>query len=81
MAAPPFRPASLTVYPASGAATTTEYPIAGSGYSYQLHEAAAALAGGRRESAVMPVAETLTIMQTMDAVRRRMALTYAADEE
>lgn len=81
IAAPVFRPASITVYAANGTAETTEYPIAGSGHGYQLREVADAVNAGRTESSVMPLAETLTIMQTLDGIRRRMALVYAADTD
>lgn len=80
VAAPIFRPARLTLWPKDGEATTTDFPIDASGYGYQLREVARALATGRRESAVMPLAETLGIMQTMDAVRLRMALAYDSDK-
>lgn len=79
VAAPIFKPAKLTVCKADGVATTVEYPIAGSGYGYQIREITAALREGRCESAIMPLDETLSIMQTLDAVRAQIGLRYEAD--
>jgi predicted dehydrogenase len=80
IAAPIFKPAKLTVWNKSGAATVTEYPIAGTGYGYQIREVADALRAGRRESTIMPLDETLSIMQTMDTIRQQVGLRYAGEQ-
>lgn len=46
------------------------------GYSFEADEAMACLRADRRESAVMPVAETIAIMRTLDAIRSDWKLTY-----
>ncbi len=52
-------------------AQVLDYPVVGSGYGYQAIEVMAALRAGRTESEIMPLEETLSIMDTMDEVRRQ----------
>jgi len=44
-------------------------PIAGSGYQYQVQEVMDCLASGRVESDIIPLAESVSVMQTMDEIR------------
>jgi predicted dehydrogenase len=74
--APVFRPTRLTVQYAADAPITTEYAVTGSGYRAELLEVLAAVANGRRESPVMPLGESLSVMQTLDAVRKTLGLAY-----
>jgi predicted dehydrogenase len=74
--APIFRPTRLTLTDASGTEQTQEYPVAGSGYGYQLDQCAAHVRRGERECPLMPVAESLSIMHTLDAMRRQIGLQY-----
>lgn len=77
--APIFKPARLTVSMQDGTSTTTEFPIAGSGYGYQVREVMAALRAGQRESSIMSLDETLSIMQTTDAIREQIGLSYGGE--
>ena len=52
-----------------------DFPAA-EGYEYQLEEFARLLREGERESARMPLAESLLIMDTLDAVRAEIGLRY-----
>jgi predicted dehydrogenase len=79
VAAPVFRPASLTLWARDGAETNTQYPLSGSGYGYQLREAAVQIAQGRIESPVMPLDETLSVMKTMDAIRAQIGLRFPGE--
>jgi hypothetical protein len=54
----------------------TEYPVTGSGYGLQLIEVMSALQAGRQGSAIMPLAESLSIMKTLDAIRAAVGLVY-----
>jgi predicted dehydrogenase len=74
--APIFRPTRLTITDASGSEQTLDYPVDGSGYGYQLDQCAAHVRRGDRECPLMPVAESLSVMQTMDMMRRQMGLQY-----
>ncbi len=77
VAAPIFRPAGLTIVAPDGRQSAQDHPIDGSGYAYQLREASAAHCEGRLESSRMPLDETLSVMQTMDTLRRQIGLRYA----
>jgi predicted dehydrogenase len=52
-----------------GRAGSTLYPFDGNGYHYEAAEAMRCLRAGELESPIMPLDETLEIMETMDAVR------------
>ena len=68
---PVFRPTQLTLVEAAQDAQTLDYPVAGSGYGYQLRAVTQALRQGETESPVMSLTETLLIMQMMDECRRQ----------
>lgn len=53
-----------------------DVPAQLTGYEYQVAAAANAILDGRRECAEMPHADTLRIMELMDAVRDRWGLRY-----
>ncbi len=74
--APMYRPSeySLLRYDADGQAQDagpgpTRVPFQGNGYNYEAAEAMRCLRAGERESPVMPLDETLAIMEAMDAIR------------
>jgi predicted dehydrogenase len=69
---PMYRPTSLTVWDANQASRVENHPIDGTGYGPQLEAVARALEDGSRECAVMPLAESVRIMQTMDLVRAQI---------
>jgi len=48
----------------------------GNGYNYEAVEVGQCIRAGKRESAVMSQAETLSIMETMDTIRGQWNLTY-----
>lgn len=50
------------------------------GYNFEAEEAMACLRAGRKESAVMPLDETLAIMRTLDTIRGQWGLRYPGDE-
>ncbi len=70
VAAPVFRPECLTLTDRRGISSTREYPIAGTGYSYQLREVAQAMRAGECEVKAMSWAESLSVMETLDRIRR-----------
>jgi predicted dehydrogenase len=73
---PIFAPQRLTLSVHGEAELDLDLPFEGNGYHYQVADAARCIADGRIESAVMPHAETLSIMQTMDEFRRQIGLQY-----
>ena len=53
-----------------------DFPPVAEGYEYQLEEFARLLRAGEQESARMTLAESLAIMETLDAVRVEIGLRY-----
>ena len=51
----------------------------GRGFEYEIQEVVDCLNQGKLESDVMPLDETLSIMQTMDAIRGKIGLVYDND--
>jgi predicted dehydrogenase len=55
---------------------TVAPPVAGNGFNYQIEEVERRLAAGKRESDIMPLDETLSIMTLMDDIRAQWGLKY-----
>jgi predicted dehydrogenase len=55
---------------------TVERPLEGNGYHYEAAEVMRCVRAGERESPVMPLDESLAVMQTLDAVRAQWDLRY-----
>ncbi|HEX5322759.1 MAG TPA: Gfo/Idh/MocA family oxidoreductase [Capsulimonadaceae bacterium] len=53
-----------------------ELPYEGNGYNYEAIEVANCVRAGKLESSVMPLDETLSLMQTMDSLRAPWGLKY-----
>jgi predicted dehydrogenase len=70
-----YRPTSFTVYTGSGEMRYDEL-VEGNGLRFQAEEVAQCIRAGRLESDIMPLSETLAIMQTMDAIRSQIGLRY-----
>lgn len=51
-------------------------PMVGNGYNYEAQEVMACVRAGKTESAIMPLDETLALMQTLDAIRAPWGLRY-----
>jgi len=51
--------------------TTRVRPVEGNGMNYEAAEVVRCLRAGLRESEIMPLHETLAVMETMDALRRQ----------
>lgn len=56
-----------------------EPAFTGNGYNYQAIEVAQCVRAGKTESAIVPLAESLSVMATMDAVRTQIGLSYPMD--
>jgi predicted dehydrogenase len=54
-------------------------PISGNGYNYEADEVARCLRADLLESPDMPWAETIAVLETMDAIRAQYAVHYPAD--
>jgi hypothetical protein len=51
-------------------------PFIGNGYNYEAAEVGRCLRAGLRESNVMPLDETITLMATLDRIRAAWGLRY-----
>lgn len=63
-----YAPSSFTLVPRAGDKVRYDVPHKGGGLRHQADEVARCLREGLRESPVMPLDETISVMQTMDAV-------------
>jgi predicted dehydrogenase len=63
-----YAPATVTLIPRQGELTRVASVHEGRGLRHQAYEVARRLAAGDRESSLMPLDETISIMETMDAV-------------
>lgn len=74
---PPFwRPSSMTLVREGIEERRIDLAYEGNGYNYEADEAAECVRAGKLESATMPLAETLDLMETMDAIRAQWGLRY-----
>ena len=74
---PPFwKGRRLTVYRAGAAPDERNYPIAGNGFNYEAEHFMELIRAGARDSPVMPLAESIAISETLDAVRRSIGVSY-----
>ena len=55
---------------------TFEMPFVANGYEYEAEEVNACLREGKKESDLLPLADTLEIMKLMDNIRKEWGLTY-----
>ncbi len=73
---PWYKPAQLTLSRPSQPDEAIEMPFEGNGYNYEAAEVMRCLREGRRESALMPLDETLSVMRTLDRIRAQWGLRY-----
>jgi predicted dehydrogenase len=73
LAAPFYRPEAFTIHPRGDKPSTHSIVLHGHGYTYQAEEVASCLRSGLTQSLAMPLAETLSIARTLDAVRAELA--------
>ena len=71
-----WHPSELILRRAGQAAETLRFENAGNGFNYEAVEVGRCIQAGLTESAVMPLDETLAIMDTMDRMRQAWGLRY-----
>ena len=74
-----IHPDRLTLSLDGGEATTIQMPFAGNGYQFEAAEVMACLRAGKLESDLMPLDETLSIVETMDTIRARWGLRFPGE--
>lgn len=75
-----YRPASFTVTDRHGGSERFDGSVPGGGMQFEALEVARCLREGLAESPTMPLAETLSIMDTLDQVRAAIGLRYPGEE-
>jgi hypothetical protein len=78
--APWWRPTQLHLTLPGQAVQLVDLPYEGNGYSYEAAEVMRCLRAGPLESAIMPLNETLAIMQTLDRLRTSWGLAYPSEK-
>jgi predicted dehydrogenase len=73
---PWWKPAALTVSIRGQEDRTESLPMEGNGYNYEAAEVMACLRAGKPESDVMPLDETLAIIETLDQIRAQWGMRY-----
>ena len=71
LSCPWWKARAARLEPRTGHPVQIDHPFPGNGYQFEIQEVHRCLAQGQTESPVMPLAESLEIMKTLDAVRRR----------
>ena len=66
----------MTLYRPQGDPTTIDIPMKENRFAYEMEEVARCLAAGKTESDVMPLDESISIMETMDELRAQWGLKY-----
>ncbi len=74
-----YTPTSYSVIDLDGTTEFRHPRVEGHGIRLQAGEVARAVAEGRTESDVMPLDESISIMETMDEVRRQVGLVYPGE--
>jgi predicted dehydrogenase len=74
-----IRPDAITLSVAGQEDTRLEMPFAGNGYQFEAAEVMACLRAGKLESDLMPLDETLSIMETMDTIRAQWGLRFPGE--
>jgi predicted dehydrogenase len=72
---PFFKCGALTVK-RGGDEEFVDLPLAGNGYNYEAEEVGRCLRDGLKQSDVMPLSESLALMELMDSIRAQWGLTY-----
>lgn len=73
---PLFNPTRMTLTNADQEDEIIEIPFEGNGYNYEIAEVIRCLRESKLESEVMPLDETLEIMQTLDKIRAQWKFKY-----
>lgn len=77
-----YGPSAVTLIPAEGSPTTFgQDPVAGYGLQVEIDEVERCLRAGSLESDVLPLDESVAIMETLDEVRRQIGLRYPSEDD
>ncbi|HEY3378296.1 MAG TPA: Gfo/Idh/MocA family oxidoreductase [Armatimonadota bacterium] len=74
-----WRPSHLTLSVTGKDEQQIEPAAVGNGYNYEAEEFGRCLRAGLRESPMLPLSDTLTVMQTLDTLRAQWGLKYPTE--
>ena len=77
---PMARPTSITIHDPSGDEVLTD-PLPGAGYQPEVLEVERCLRAGETESPLVPLDETIAILEVLDEARAQLGVRYPADQE
>lgn len=75
-----YAPESVTLCRPDGTSETFDTPYIGNGFENEIAHVCDCVSGGLIQSPVHPWEQTLFILRQMDAIRRRIGVTYPQDE-
>jgi predicted dehydrogenase len=79
--APWWMPQAMTIQKSGTTPRHLEIPFAANGYTYEAAEVHHCLREGKLESPLMPLDETIAVMETMDALRAQWGMRYPMEKE
>jgi predicted dehydrogenase len=74
------RATALTVHTDDGDEVIPGEPVVGHGFGHEIAEVERCLRAGELESPLVPLDETVAILETLDEARRQLGVHYPADE-
>lgn len=74
-------PTALTVHTADGDRAIAAPPLEGNGFGWEIAEVERCLRTGATESRLVPLEDTVAILQVLDEARRQLGVRYPADSE
>jgi predicted dehydrogenase len=77
---PWWMPERMTVSRTDGEDEVVREPIGPNGFAYEAAEVMRCLREGKKESGVMPLDETISVLETMDGLRAAWGLRYPGEE-
>ncbi len=75
-----WRAKEMIVQPRNKAPQHVHLPYEGNGYQFEAQEVVDCLLAGKTESEIMPLADSLSLMLTMDQIRRQWGLKYPVEK-
>jgi predicted dehydrogenase len=72
-------PSAITVHSSDGDQVIDAPPVAGNGYRDQVAEVARCLRAGELESPLVPLDDTVGVLEVLDDARRQLGVRYPAD--
>lgn len=75
------RPTAIIIHARDGEEVVIAGDLSGNGYGLQVAEVQRCLRAGKLESPVVPLDDTVAILETIDEARRQIGVRYPADEE